>query len=375
MSGRRVHYIDWLRVLAVLLLFPFHSGRVFDVADPFYAKSEVLSVPITYLLAFIDRFHMPLLFMLAGMSTYFALRRRTVRQYAAERSARLLVPLAFGFLVIVPPQTWYGARTNAGYTGSFLDYVTSSALWSFENMVGRGDYYGGLTPAHLWFIMFLWVLSMLAIPLLAWGRAEHGDAALARWARRLARPGWWAVVVFLALLGDALPELGVSNPLYYFVYFVTGYVVMHDAAFAESAERWRAPALLAGLAISLVTVFAWRFSDSLPDPSAQLAAWAYLELAGGWLMLVGIIGYGRRLLDRGSPALAYLGEASYPVYILHQTVIVMIGFYLVKLLPQPALAWPLLVVFSAAATYALYEGARRVRALRFFLGMRPLQRD
>lgn len=369
-GARRVYYIDWLRVGAVLLLFPFHAGRVFNSGELFYAKSAIESPAIAHLIALTEFWHMPLLFFLAGASTYFALRHRTVGRYALERTTRLLVPLLFGVLVIVPPQGWYGARTNDGYAGSFVHYFTSGRAMDGNNLFGRGDYYGGLTPAHLWFIMFLWMLSLLAIPLLAWGRSPRGSAALARAARALAHPAWWLLVVLLALLGDALPEIGVSNPLFYFVFFITGYITMHDDAFAASTERHRLIALIAGFVICVLAILLRNVGNSMPDPSFGLAAWAYAELAGGWLVLVGLLGMGRHHLDRPSPALSYLAEASYPVYILHQTVIVVLGFYLVQVLPQAWIAWPLLIVASAAVTFALYEVVRRVPPLRFLFGMR-----
>jgi peptidoglycan/LPS O-acetylase OafA/YrhL len=371
METRRVHYIDWLRVLAVLLLFPFHAGRVFNYGDPFYAKSPIESIGISYLLGFINAWHMPLLFMLAGASTYFALKRRTIRQYAGERSLRLLVPLAFGIFFIVPPQTWLGARTNAGYTGSFAEYIMSGAFLDPTNLFGRGDYYGGLSPAHLWFIMFLWILSMVSIPVLGWGRTERGDSALTRLSARIAHPFWWPLIVVAILVGDALPDISGKNPFYFLVFFLLGYLFMHQDAFATWAEKLRLPALGAGAIIVAVTVALWRFGDSLPDPSVARALWTYLELTGGWLVVVGLWGYGRRFLDQPSPRLAYLAEASYPVYILHQTVIVVIGFYLVLLVPWPVLGWPLLMPLAAAVTFVLYEGVRRVGPLRFLFGMRP----
>ena len=101
----RVHYVDWLRILAVLLLFPFHTLRVFN-NEPFYVKASTLSTVADWAISFIALWHMPLLFFLAGCATYFALRKRTSGQYAWERVKRLLVPLVFGILVLVPPQTW-----------------------------------------------------------------------------------------------------------------------------------------------------------------------------------------------------------------------------------------------------------------------------
>jgi len=110
--------------------------------------------------------------------------------------------------------------------------------------------------------------------------------------------------------------------------------------------------------------------DALPDPSLQLAA---LNLFGGlatWLVILGLLGYGRRYLDRTSPALDYLGEASYPVYLLHQTVIVIAAFYVVDLAAAEPLQWLTLMVVSAAGTFTLYEIVRRTRVTRWVFGMK-----
>ena len=97
-------------------------------------------------------------------------------------------------------------------------------------------------------------------------------------------------------------------------------------------------------------------------------------MLASWLMIVGLLGYGRRYLDRTSPALAYLAEGSYPVYILHQTVIVVFAFYIVGWAVWEPLQWVALLVVSVAVTFALYEGVRRWSVTRFLFGMRPKKR-
>jgi len=97
----------------------------------------------------------------------------------------------------------------------------------------------------------------------------------------------------------------------------------------------------------------------------------YAAFLGTWLVIVGALGAGRRWLDAPSPALSYLAEGSYPVYILHQTVIVLLAFVIITLPVAWQAQWALLFVASVALTFALYEGARRVPPLRFVLGMKP----
>lgn len=105
MAKERRHELDWLRVLAVLLLIYFHSARVFDFGD-FYVKNGVLNKPLQAFVSFVDIWFMPLFFFIAGAASYFALRKRSGKQYAGERSKRLLVPFVFGTLVIAAPQVY-----------------------------------------------------------------------------------------------------------------------------------------------------------------------------------------------------------------------------------------------------------------------------
>ena len=367
---KRIHYVDWLRVLAVLLLFPYHTLRVFNAGDPFYVKAAVTSVPISFFLAFMDRWHMPLLFLLAGASSFLAIRKRTGGEYLGERMKRLLVPFGLGLLFIITPQTWIGGIFNSGYTGSFAHYIASGDffVWNIKN---GGDFYGGFGIGHLWFILWLFAVSLLALPALLWSRTDKGAARFGSWARRLAKPVWWLLPPIVIFLGDALPDAVGKNPFYYLAFFLLGAVVISDEAFADSAARWWAPALAAGVVLTAAYVATGDARNALPDPSAPLALVNYLGFLGSWLVIVGILGAGKRWLDHTSPALAYLAEGSYPVYILHQTVIVLLAFVIVTI----PMAWPaqaaLLFGASVAVTFTLYEGARRVGPLRLALGMKP----
>ena len=196
------------------------------------------------------------------------------------------------------------------------------------NVQDGGDYYGGFGIGQLWFILVLFLISIVVLPLLLWGRTERGGRMMSASARRLASPAWWLLPPLLIMVGNALPELEL-RPLYYLVFFVLGWVVMFDDRFIDSAERHRWPALVVGAGLALFWVFSADLRDSQPDPSLQRAALDYLGMSATWLALVGLLGCGKCYLDRTSPALSYLAEGSYPVYILHQTVIVVIAFYLV----------------------------------------------
>jgi peptidoglycan/LPS O-acetylase OafA/YrhL len=371
----RLHYIDWLRVLAVLLLFPFHTLRVFNADDPFYVKAAHLSGVVSHVLDFISVWHMPLLFVLAGASTYFALGKRTSGQYRRERLARLLVPFIFGIFVLIPPQTWYGGRFNSGYAQSFWHYIVSGDFLKW-NIKDGGDYYGGFGIGHLWFILILFLLAMIALPLFSRTRKGRGGELLRSFSRRLAHPTGWLVAAFLLMVGAAVPDPIGLRPFYYLVFFVLGYAIVCGPEFMESAQRYRLPALTIGVALSVWWVSGGdALRDSLPSPSFQSGALTMVGTLASWLVIVGLLGYGRRYLDRPSPALAYLSEGSYPVYIIHQTVIVIAAVYIVRLATTEPLQWLTLLVVSVAGTFALYEVVRRFAVTRYLFGMRPAKKQ
>jgi glucan biosynthesis protein C len=368
----RVYYIDWLRILAVLLLFPFHTLRVFNNED-FYAKAATLSEPVTALLNFISVWHMPLLFLLAGCSTYFALQKRSGGQYAWERVKRLLIPFVFGIFILIPPQTWYGGRFNSGYTGSYGHYLLSGDFLQL-NVKDGGDYYGGIGFGHLWFILFLFFISLVAIPVVLWGARGRGIGRMQAFSRRMARPSWWPLAVVILLIGGVAGQVTEAlggNFVRSLFLFLFGFVAVCDPKFMKSAERYRLPAVGGGVALSLLWALSGDLRDSLPDPSFQRIAWGLVEMAAMWLVIMGVLGLGRRYLDRTSRTQKYLAEGSYPVYILHQTVIVIIAFYVIRLATPEPVQWLALFVAAVVGTFALYEIVRRAGVLRFLFGMRP----
>jgi peptidoglycan/LPS O-acetylase OafA/YrhL len=242
------------------------------------------------------------------------------------------------------------------------------------NIQESGDYFGGFGTGQLWFILWLFGISLVALPLVLWGTRGGGLTRMQAVSRRLAKPAWWPLAVLLLFLGEAAPEFAGKNFVYYLFIFLLGYLAFQDPAFGRSAERYRLPALAVGVALCLFWALTPDLRGSVPDPSFARAGLTLAGMAGTWLMLVGLLGYGRRLLDRDSASRRYLAEASYPVYILHQTFIVILAFSVVAVAMPAPLTALVILVGAVACTFAAYEIVRRVRALRFILGMRPRAR-
>lgn len=366
--------IDWLRISAVLLLFAFHAARIFDNSDEFYVKNAELGTGLSYLVAYFTPWGMPLFFVLAGASTWFALRVRSAGRYVRERATRLLVPFFFGVLVLVPPQSYLGLRSHSDYAATFLEWYPRFFVLIPEDM--GGYYLGGHTWGHLWFILHLFAYSVLALPLFLYLNRESGRRLTSRLATIFSRRGVILLLGIPLLLVTPFPEIVGGNPLRYIIVFIYGYLLMADARFEEAIDRHKAVALFLGPGVHLAVAY----FDATGRPSG-IPAWTepivhgYIAGFVPWFFLIALLGYGRRFLNFPSRALSYLGEASYPFYILHQTIIVIVGFCVVQWQTGASVKFLTILATSLVATVVVYDLlVKRTSVTRFLFGMRLKKR-
>jgi peptidoglycan/LPS O-acetylase OafA/YrhL len=363
--------IDWLRVLAVLLLFPFHTARIFDFAR-FYVEDAVELRVFWFFEALVDPWHMPLFFLLAGASTWFALRFRSGGQYVRERFVRLLVPFLFGLFVLVPPQSYFGLRNHSCYAESFVEYYPRFFRLIPEDL--DGYFLGGFTLAHLWFVLYLFVFSLVGLPLFLYLRGESGRRLVDRLGGFFSRPG---AIFLLGVVPYVLGRLVDFNPdpFYYLAFFVCGFLLMADGRFEESIVRYRRVGLFFGPVLHFVVwVGVWWLISGGVASLVPAWVWGLLEyqwFLSSWCFLVALLGYGRRFLSFSSGFLRYFGEAAYPLYILHQTVIVVIGYYVVRWELNVFVKFGVILVAGTAVTILLYDLlVKRSNVTRFLFGMR-----
>lgn len=208
----RRYGIDWLRIFVVFLLFPFHAARVFDGWEINYIKDQTNAFS-SWLVAGVGFWFMALLFVIAGYSTFQALQKRSTGAYIKERVLRLLVPLLFGFVLIVPVQGYVASLQHEGFTGNYLRFLRGYFL-DFGDISG---YTGGFTPAHLWFILYLFVISLCLLPLLSKLRMpKEGHAASV----------WLLLLAFIPMTAaEVLPDIGGKNPFFYALLFLFGFLI------------------------------------------------------------------------------------------------------------------------------------------------------
>lgn len=372
------HDIDWLRVIAIILLLYFHTAMIFTAEWGWHIKNPETSSLILEFNHFLRHFRMPILFLISGIGTGFALGFRAPGRYLRERAKRLLVPLVFGIFVIVPPQIYLERVANGATYSSYLAFLPS--VLEFRPYPA-----GNLSWHHLWFVLYLFGYSLAALPLFLYLRGDAGTRLRAALARLIQGPALYLAALPLGLvLAALLPKYpgpqdiihDWAHLLFYFIFFLYGYVLGNDDALWRTLELRRRTSLgLALLAITVINVIRW--NGHHPGTGYTLESMLYQGLVAfnSWCWVLAILGYGKRYLSFRNRFLDYANEGIYPFYILHQTVIVIIGFYVVQVEESILSKFLFTSTVSLLATVALYEFCvRPYRLTRFLFGMKPPRR-
>lgn len=361
-TADRYDFLDWLRVIAILVLLFFHTGMIFvgwgwHVMNAQTIDSLVIPMDISH------RLRMPLLFVIAGAGMWFALQRRSGMQLFKERSLRLLLPLVVGMFLIVPPQVFYERLFRGEWDGGYVQFLLERTLQFKPYPAGDFSWH------HLWFIVYLYVYVPLLLPLMLWWKRSAMKVQPGPWLFLLAVP----LGINEALLKPLFPE---SHKLIGDWYLFDHYLLLTAYGFmlASLPGSWQwISSQRHRLAIAGVLIYATAmllFSQGIihrdtPDD-------AFVANLFTWTCLLAFIGYGYRHLSFCNPLLRWARDASYPVYILHQTVIVAIGYYVIQASWSPWVKYWAVLLATMASCWLLYEFiVRRFRVTRLIFGMKP----
>jgi surface polysaccharide O-acyltransferase-like enzyme len=378
----RRYDLDWVRVCAFGILVLYHVGMYY-VSWDWHVKSPHASETIEPLMLLSSPWRLSLLFLVSGSATAFLLAK-TPKGFMGSRSWRLLLPLIFGMLVIVPPQSFYevlDSRIPGGYHDGYL------AFWA-RYLAGDGSFCdddGCLdlpTWNHLWFVAYLWVYTAVLWLLLkvSPGLVEKSRTGLAR---LMSGPGvlvWPAVlleVVRLALVARFESTHALVDDWYnhaqFFPMFMLGFLAARTDGIWKALQRLRWPALvIAGASYGLIVWYFYGagYDEANPAPDALRMLLRVVWAINQWTSIAAILGFAFHLAPGDSKALRYLTPAVFPVYILHQTVIVVAAYNLRPLDIPPLVEGPFLVLMTFAACFAAYEIIRRVGWMRPLFGLR-----
>lgn len=372
--------LEWLRVFAMLMVVGAHSAQVFIPWTGWHVQNPERSAILGQFAVFVWPWVMPLFMLLAGAGARFSLAHRSDEEFGIERTRRLLVPFFAATLLLIPPQIYYERLAQGRFTGSFTSFYPHF----FECCYPEGN----LAAGHLWFVLYLWVYSVVSLPLLR----RLGQPAARQWTRALSRfclrgNGMifilaLPVVISQVVLRGFFPQSFAliddwSAHALLFFFFLTGFVLVGEPALMRAVDRQWHVALAVAVAASLwigVEVARAQTPDALPVAwsTSYVPFWTMFGLAA-WAWTVVFIGATRRWLRADNSVLQYASRSVYSVYILHQTVIVIVAYYIIQWDADVAAKFFAILTMGLILTVLAAELGRRWRPTRLLLGTKRAQ--
>jgi peptidoglycan/LPS O-acetylase OafA/YrhL len=376
-NPNRRYDLDWLRVLAVLAVFLYHSTRFFNLGD-WHVKNVDTYVWVEMWNVFATRWMMPLFFIISGASLFYALGKSAGwRRFYIDKFLRLMIPVIIGIVTHSILQVYLDRLWHGQFSGSLFSFFPAyfNGLYLGIGMPGNFAFHG----MHLWYLLFLFLYSLLCYPLFIWFKGS-GQQMLSRIASFFAVPG-------LMYLGFPLPMLmmkilipkavidagnGGWGFLYYIWFLISGFIIVSGNRLQQRIMDQRWISLLLGAGLSSVYLFQL-FSPSRLDLPVDVTGWVYtlLSFLSAWCWLLAILGFGMRHLVFERPWLGPVNEGGMPFYILHQPVLLCIGYFVMTWQIHAAAKWVIVFTGSFIVIIALYLlFIRKFEFMRFLFGMK-----
>ncbi len=342
----RKYYLDYLRAIGILLLFPIHTFMIWNnFGSKFYIWDGENTLLSTMIVA-VNPWLMPLLFVIAGMCARYSLAKRKPRQFVKERFAKLLLPFILGMLILVPFQALIARRFFFGYQGSILSHYS----YFFTHFSDLSGYDGCFTPGHLWFILYLFIISLLSLPIMKYLPYE-------RVAKKLPHRSIAAVIVlFLPIwLMYYIGNFGGYSIGKYFLLYLIGYYLFSDETMITSLLRHKK---------LIITLFV------LSDLGLMIAFYQFsyygdlLVNIVGWLGVLVCLLLAKGYINKEIAVLEYLRKGSYAFYLLHQTILVALGYYALSTFDQLSVQLIIVMFGSFLLTVLGYELLRKIPCLK-----------
>lgn len=355
----RQYDLDWIRVLATLAVFLYHCSMFFN-PFPWHVKNNQLdSGGILAFSLFVGSWLMPIFITVSGISVVYTLKKRTASLYIRERLVRLGVPLLFGVVFLTPPQVFIERVTHNQFNGSFVDFLSHYFDGLYLSIGGDGNFaFFGL---HLWYLLVLLVFSLLTLPLFKKiGRNN-----------KFSRIHFFLLPILLFLIGPIKTvNLGGWDIVFYLVLFIYGYYFLSNEAFKPALRR----TIWIHFSIAIITsiVFIVWFMKAFPKPGtiSDIIFYAVHSL-NCWSWLLCIFFLADKYLAFTNRFLKYGSEAAMPFYVLHQPVIVFLGYQIYDLTwPMPVKLIFLITVSFVVIMLCYQLVIKRISVLRFLFGIK-----
>jgi peptidoglycan/LPS O-acetylase OafA/YrhL len=327
-------------------------------SDPFYVQG-IPNVFCQISVNFISIWFMNLLFVLGGISTAYSLEKRSIKEYTKERFMKLFIPFIFGVVLTVPIQTYYAEKFHNGYNGGFFHQY----IMFFTKKTDLSGYYGGFTPGHLWFLLFLFIISLLSLPVINYVK-KNGRKPMkkAPSVLRLA-PLFILVNIFSVIeIGESIGQ--------YMTYFLIGFLVLAREEILKELENKKWILICSALILCVASVTLNYFITW--EDTFSITAWTFIALRhlASWITILSLLGVGRRYFNFSNKWTSYLAKSSFAIYIPHQTLLIMIGYYVISSVSNVILQILIIMILGFISSILMAELLNKTRVTRFMFGVK-----
>ena len=374
-SNQRMYYIDWLRVIAFGLLFVFHSFRLFDTY-PWHLKNAETSISINYIIEFMHSWRMYIIFLVSGAGTYFAMKSKR-ENFLNGRIKRLIIPYIFGVFILIPPQKFLEAIQQSGFEDNYLNFLIQLPQGLINENFGWNLIWTGYLGYHIWYLVYLFVQTILFLPLFKFFLKNQNKVC--EQSDKLFRSFytfWYIIIPFVLLeflLRPLFPQyLNWADFATFSLYFLLGFILQINQKIILFIEKNAYKFLLIAISCWSVYLINKTALDNISIPEYTLNYFLSIILKNlnsiSWVLA--FIGLGKKFLDFNHRYLNDLNQGILPFYILHQTVIVIFGYFVVQW--DVSILEKFLIIFTISfiVTIGMYQIIRRNNMMRFFFGMK-----
>jgi surface polysaccharide O-acyltransferase-like enzyme len=306
---------------------------------------------------FANPWFMPLMFVLAGICTRFSLEKRSAKEYLKERIKKLLIPFAAGLIMIVPFQTFFARKYFYNYNGNFID----NYKMFFSTLTDFSGYDGGFTPGHLWFILYLLIISVVSLLI------KNIFIAKMKFIKIEKLNVIYIILFFMIILGMnyALNIGGGYSLGKYLSLFLLGHYLLSNDRIISKLEKNKITLFILYITSTVLLLYLYiRYnfiSGILFDALFNFS---------GWMGVLSVLVIGKLYLNFSNKIAMYFVKSSYPVYILHQTILVAIAYYTVKFTGTVFFQVIIIMFGSFVLTILCYEIVKRIPFVNVLFGIK-----
>lgn len=365
----RLSELDWLRVILILAVFLHHVCMPFN-GDGWHIMNNESSKILDDIMVYFEQFRLPILFFISGSGSVILLSKITVKKFVLGKFLRLFIPLLAGSLLVIPPQTY------------IENIVDLQSYWQeYPQLALNFD------TNHLWFIEYLLVFFMIAIPLNKFFSFSFGIAVVNS-VQKLSKYkiGLYLLVILLIVIkvcfslmfsSDDNKIENLSSSSFYLFFFIAGMVFIHSKGIWQAVCEQRFYNLMLFF-FSTILFYSYYYSPDLSEYLSldiRWSIWWIVCCLVAWSALLTLLGYAQFYLTKTPKWLRLSNELIYPFYIFHQTVIVVIGYYVITWQVPILLKIISLFVLSFSITSVIcWFVIKPSNTLRFLFGLKPLNK-